>query len=90
MQPAATAAFGGNRKRNVLIGAAVATVLAVVGVIVGVTVGGGDDSSDIPPELAGVADTQLEMMRLRSYKTMRKLWNPSKQLLRKNLQKKNQ
>ena len=61
VQSAATAvSFGGNRKRNVLIGSAVATVLAVVGVIVGVTVGGGDDSSDIPPELAGVEDTQLE------------------------------
>ena len=61
VQSAATAvSFGGNRKRNVLIGAGVAVVLAVVGVIVGVTVGGGDDSSDIPPELAGVEDTQLE------------------------------
>jgi len=61
VQSAATAvSSGGNRKRNVLIGSAVATVLAVVGVIVGVTVSGGDDSSDIPPELAGVEDTQLE------------------------------
>ena len=61
VQSAATAvSFGGNRRRNVLIGSAVATVLAVVGVIVGVTVGGGGDSENNPPELAGVEDTQLE------------------------------
>ena len=61
VQSAATAASsGGNRKRNALIGAGVAAVLAVVGVIVGVTVSGGDDSENNPPELAGVEDTQLE------------------------------
>ena len=57
---AAAASSGGNRKRNALIGSGVAVVLAVVGVIVGVIVAGGDDLSDIPPELAGVEDTQLE------------------------------
>ena len=58
VQPAATAtSTDGNRRRNVLIGSAVAVVLAVVGVIVGVTVSGGDDSSD----LADGGDTQLEV-----------------------------
>tara|TARA_B100002051_G_C16734825_1_gene640565 strand:- start:953 stop:3070 length:2118 start_codon:yes stop_codon:yes gene_type:complete len=61
VQSAATAvSSGGNRRRNALIGAGVATVLAVVGVIVGVTVSGGDDSENNPPELAEVEDTQLE------------------------------
>ena len=58
VQSAATAvSSGGNRRRNALIGVGVAAVLAVVGVIVGVTVGGGGDSGD----LADGGDTQLEV-----------------------------
>ena len=53
---AVVSASGGNRKRNALIGTGVAAVLAVIGIIVGVTVGGGEGSD----ELAGSGDTELQ------------------------------